>query len=46
MHLDEPKCAVKDALDSDEIAYSRYKSYVQIIEGDDEHYRTDNWDTE
>ncbi|WP_191858071.1 ribosome small subunit-dependent GTPase A [Hanstruepera ponticola] len=46
IHIDEPKCAVKEALDNDEIAYSRYKSYVQIIEGDDEHYRTDNWDTE
>jgi len=46
IHIDEPKCAVKEALDNDEIAYSRYKSYVQIIEGDDEHYRTDNWDNE
>lgn len=46
MHLDEPKCAVKEALDNDEIAYSRYRSYVQILEGEEEHYRTDNWDTE
>ncbi|WP_250434882.1 ribosome small subunit-dependent GTPase A [Hanstruepera flava] len=44
IHLDEPKCAVKDALDNDEIAYSRYRSYVQILEGEDEHYRTDNYD--
>lgn len=41
LHKDEPYCAVKDALDEDEIAWSRYKSYIQMLEGDDEHYRTD-----
>lgn len=46
LHLQEPKCAVKDALDNDEIAYSRYRSYAQILEGEDENYRTDNWDNE
>ncbi|WP_055448023.1 ribosome small subunit-dependent GTPase A [Lacinutrix mariniflava] len=46
LHIEEPKCAVKDALGKDEIAASRYKSYVQIIEGDDQHYRTDIWDKE
>ncbi|MGC6432229.1 MAG: ribosome small subunit-dependent GTPase A [Jejuia sp.] len=46
LHLQEPKCAVKKALEDDEIAYSRYRSYVQILEGDDETYRTDNWDNE
>ncbi len=44
LHVQEPKCAVKDALDNDGIAFSRYRSYLQIIEGEDEHYRTDNWD--
>ncbi|AUP80121.1 ribosome small subunit-dependent GTPase A [Flavivirga eckloniae] len=44
LHVQEPKCAVKKALDNDEIAFSRYRSYMQIIEGEDEHYRTDNWD--
>ncbi|MFD1063055.1 ribosome small subunit-dependent GTPase A [Winogradskyella litorisediminis] len=44
LHVKEPKCAVKDALENDEISYSRYKSYLQILEGEDEHYRTDNWD--
>ncbi|MEP5935678.1 MAG: GTPase RsgA, partial [Winogradskyella arenosi] len=44
IHLNEPKCAVKDALEKDEISYSRYRSYLQILEGEDEHYRTDNWD--
>lgn len=41
LHKEEPHCAVKEALDKDEIAWSRYKSYIQILEGDEEHYRTD-----
>ena len=45
-HLKEPKCAVKSALEDDEVSYSRYRSYLQILEGEDEHYRTDNWDNE
>ncbi len=43
LHLEEPKCAIKDALDNDEIAYSRYRSYIGILEGEDEQYRTDNY---
>jgi ribosome biogenesis GTPase len=46
LHLKEPKCAVKAALENDDISYSRYRSYLQILEGEDEHYRTDNWDSE
>lgn len=46
LHLKEPKCAVKDALEREEIAYSRYRSYIQILEGEDEHYRTDVWDNQ
>jgi len=46
LHLKEPKCAVKMALEKDEIAYSRYRSYLQILEGEDEHYRTDNYELE
>jgi ribosome biogenesis GTPase len=44
LHLKEPKCAVKEALEKDELSYSRYKSYLQILEGEEENYRTDNWD--
>ncbi|HZW62521.1 MAG TPA: ribosome small subunit-dependent GTPase A [Flavobacteriaceae bacterium] len=43
LHLEEPGCAVKKALDTNLISFSRYKSYVQILEGEDEQYRTDNW---
>ncbi len=41
LHREEPHCAVKDALDNDQIAWSRYRSYTQILDGDDEHYRSD-----
>ncbi|WP_272151669.1 ribosome small subunit-dependent GTPase A [Tenacibaculum aiptasiae] len=44
IHINEPKCAVKDALEEDKISWSRYKSYMQIIEGEEEHYRTDIWE--
>lgn len=44
LHVDEPKCAVKLAVDSGDIAVSRYKSYAQILAGDDQHYRTDFWE--
>ena len=44
LHTNEPKCAIKAALDKDEIAFSRYRSYIQILEGEDENYRTENWD--
>ena len=44
LHVKEPKCAVKKALENDEIAFSRYRSYLQILEGDDTVYRTENWD--
>ncbi|WP_346881049.1 ribosome small subunit-dependent GTPase A [uncultured Algibacter sp.] len=46
LHVKEPKCAVKEALDSGDIEFSRYRSYLQIIEGEDEHYRTDIWDNQ
>jgi ribosome biogenesis GTPase len=41
IHLDEPKCAVKEALDNDTVAWSRYKSYVQMVKGEDDNYRVD-----
>lgn len=41
LHLEEPQCAVKEALEKEEIAWSRYKSYLQILEGDEDQYRRD-----
>ena len=39
LHTDEPQCAVKNALEKDEIAWSRYKSYLQILKGEESVYR-------
>lgn len=41
LHKEEPHCAVKKALEDNKIAWSRYNSYLKILEGDDEHYRQD-----
>ena len=41
IHIDEPKCAVKDALETGDIAWSRYQSYLQMVKGEDENYRVD-----
>lgn len=41
LHKEEPNCAVKKALEENKIAWSRYNSYLKILEGDDEHYRSD-----
>ena len=41
LHLEEPKCAVKNALEEDKISMSRYKSYVQMLSDEDAHYRQD-----
>ena len=46
LHTEEPKCAVKEAVEDDRISFSRYKSYLQIIAGEEEHYRTDFWENE
>ncbi|WP_318309689.1 ribosome small subunit-dependent GTPase A [Flagellimonas crocea] len=36
LHLDEPHCAVKEALENDEIGASRYRSYVQMLTGEED----------
>ncbi|WP_298930369.1 ribosome small subunit-dependent GTPase A [uncultured Allomuricauda sp.] len=41
LHLDEPKCAIKNALENNEISWSRYRSYVQMITDEEENYRVD-----
>jgi len=43
IHVEEPHCAVKDALEANDIAASRYRSYLQILEGDEDHFRTEEW---
>ena len=48
IHTKEPNCAVKEALQEERVSWSRYKSYLQILSGDEEkeHFRTDVWDEE
>jgi ribosome biogenesis GTPase / thiamine phosphate phosphatase len=46
LHKEEPKCAIKEALEKDEISWSRYNSYLKILEGDDETYRTDIYNSD
>ena len=46
LHLEEPNCAVKKALENNEVAWSRYKSYVQMVTGEDDTYRIDDFEKE
>jgi ribosome biogenesis GTPase len=39
LHLDEPGCAVRNAVEKGEIAFLRYKSYLNIMDGDNSKYR-------
>ena len=43
LHTNEPKCAIKKAVENNSIAYSRYRSYLQLLAGEDENYRVDNY---
>jgi ribosome biogenesis GTPase len=44
LHREEPHCAVKKALAANEISWSRYRSYISILDGEEEHYRVDVYD--
>jgi ribosome biogenesis GTPase len=39
LHIDEPGCAVREAVEKGGIDFLRYKSYLNIMEGDDRKYR-------
>jgi ribosome biogenesis GTPase len=43
LHLEEPGCAVKKAVEENELAYTRYESYISFIKNDEDenHFRTD-----
>lgn len=43
LHTNEPNCAIKKAVEEEKIAFSRYRSYLQILAGEDENYRVDNY---
>jgi ribosome biogenesis GTPase / thiamine phosphate phosphatase len=39
LHLEEPGCAVRPAVESGEIDFSRYRSYLNILEDENRKYR-------
>lgn len=41
LHLNEPDCAIKEALEKEELFWSRYNSYVQLLDDEEETYRKD-----
>jgi ribosome biogenesis GTPase len=43
MHVNEPDCAIKQAVENNKIAESRYISYLQLLEDEQENYRMDNY---
>ena len=44
IHVNEPNCAIKYAVAEGKIANSRYKSYLSMLEEEEEHYRTNKYD--
>lgn len=44
IHINEPDCAIKKALERGDIAKSRYKNYLSMLEEEQESYRTNNYD--
>ncbi len=43
LHENEPKCAIKQAVNNGIISESRYKSYLSMLVNDNKNYRTDFW---
>ena len=39
IHLNEPDCAIKSAIENDEISESRYKNYLNLLEDDNNNFR-------
>ena len=43
LHNNEPSCAVKKAVDNNEISKSRYNNYLSLLNSDDSNFRVDNY---
>lgn len=41
IHVNEPHCVVKDAVGAGDISESRYTSYLQLLDDEEQHYRVD-----
>jgi len=44
LHINEPKCAVKLALEKGDVAPSRYKNYLSMLEQDEENFRVNRYE--
>jgi ribosome biogenesis GTPase len=44
LHINEPKCAVKLALENREIAPSRYKNYLNMLKQDEDSFRINRYE--
>jgi len=44
IHLNEPNCAVKEAVKNGQIATSRYKNYLSMLDQDDENFRINRYE--
>jgi ribosome biogenesis GTPase len=43
LHVDEPHCAIKKALEENGLFPSRYESYLKILAGDEDQHRQDHF---
>ena len=43
LHNNEPSCAVKKAVDKNEISKSRYNNYLSLLNSNDSNFRIDNY---
>ena len=43
IHKDEPECAVKLAMSNQDVAQSRYKNYLKMLEEDKDYFRMNNY---
>lgn len=44
LHIDEPRCAVKEALENNTVSWSRYRSYLQMVTGEQDTHRLDQFE--
>ena len=43
LHENEPNCAIKIAVDNNEISRSRYNNYLSLLNSDNNNFRSDNY---
>ena len=43
LHHNEPNCAIKIAVENNEISKSRYNNYLSLLNSDENNYRSDNY---